>query len=106
MKPSRNDGETTACAVCGAQFARAGRQRFCTAACRQAAWRRRHAVAPEPVMPTRVARLATVYVCTECDARYLGEQRCPDCQRFCKRIGPGGACPHCDEPVALTDLIA
>jgi hypothetical protein len=51
-------------------------------------------------------RLAIVYRCTECDTRYLGEQRCVDCQRFCKRVGPGGACPHCDEPVAIADLIA
>ena len=34
----------------------------------------------------------------------LGEQRCPDCATFARRIGPGGPCPHCDEPVAITDL--
>ena len=106
MKLLRNDGETTHCATCGAEFARVGRQRFCSAACRQAAWRRRHAAMPEPLIPPRAPRMAIVYLCTECETRYLGEQRCPDCQRFCKRVGPGGACPHCDEPVALTDLIA
>jgi hypothetical protein len=105
MKPLRNDGETIRCATCGASFERVGRQRFCGAACRQAAWRRRHTVSPKVLIPTRAPRLATVYVCTECETRYLGEQRCPDCQRFCKRVGPGGPCPHCDEPVALADLI-
>jgi len=37
--------------------------------------------------------------------RYLGEQRCPDCGVFCSRIGLGGACPHCGDPVAVADLI-
>lgn len=105
MKPLRNDGETTRCARCGSPFEPVGRQRYCDAACRQAAWRRRHATVLEPLLPTR-GRLATVYMCTECETRHLDEQRCPDCQRFCKRVGPGGPCPHCDEPVALADLIA
>ena len=105
MKPLRNHGETIRCAVCSTEFHPVGRQRFCDGACRQAAWRRRHAQPQPPVLPTRAARLATVYVCTECDTRYLGEQRCPECQRFCKRVGPGGPCPHCDEPVAVADLI-
>ena len=54
--------------------------------------------------PARSPRPATVYECPACETRYLGEQRCPDCHLFCRRIGPGGACPHCDEPVALVDL--
>ncbi len=28
-----------------------------------------------------------------------------DCNQPCTRIGLGGLCPHCAEPVALTDLI-
>jgi len=107
MKPLRNEDETTRCARCGAAFERVGRQRFCGAACRQAAWRRRHPrVDLLTPMTGPAGRLAIVYVCTECDTRYLGEQRCVDCQRFCKRVGPGGVCPHCDEPVAIADLIA
>jgi len=51
-------------------------------------------------------RPATVYECPTCDARVLGTQRCPDCNVFCRRLGPGGPCPHCDEPVALADLLA
>jgi len=35
----------------------------------------------------------------------IGEQRCPDCATFARRIGPGGPCPHCAEPVAIADLI-
>lgn len=54
---------------------------------------------------THAPRAATVYECPSCQARYLGAQRCPDCQLFCRRVGPGGLCPHCDEPVAVGDLI-
>lgn len=58
-----------------------------------------------PSLPTRSPRSATVYACPSCDTRYLGQQRCDDCHLFCRRVGPGGACPHCDEPVALADLL-
>jgi hypothetical protein len=40
-----------------------------------------------------------------CESRYLGEQRCDDCGVFCRRIGFGGTCPHCDEAVAVEDLM-
>jgi len=102
--PSRNDGVTIACPVCARGFHPSGRRRFCSAACRQAAWRRRHQ-APAPTLPSRLPRHAVVYECPACLARYLGEQRCTDCQLFCRRVGPGGSCPHCDEPVAIADLI-
>ncbi|MGH2608690.1 MAG: hypothetical protein ACRDHF_06325 [Tepidiformaceae bacterium] len=49
--------------------------------------------------------MATIYECPACDIRYLGQQRCADCGVFCRRVGPGGLCPHCDEPVALADLL-
>ena len=103
--PYRTDGVTMPCPVCGTAFVPAGRQRFCSAACRQAAWRRRHPT-PLPALPTRTPRTETVSECPVCETRLLGEQRCPDCQVFCRRVGPGGACPHCDQPVALTDLIS
>ncbi len=38
-------------------------------------------------------------------ARYLDEQRCAECNLFCRRIGVGGPYPHCDEPVAAADLL-
>ena len=102
--PLRNDGVTIACLVCECRFRPAGRRRFCSEACRQAAWRRRQPT-PVPALPRHVARTATVYLCPACDARFLGEQRCPDCGLFCRRLGPGGACPHCEEPVTLADLL-
>ena len=102
--PLRDDGVTIACARCGQPFVPSGRRRFCSAACRQAFWRQRQPT-PPPVTPTRAPQILTVYECPQCDARFLGAQRCPDCRVFCRRVGPGGLCPHCDEPVALSDLL-
>jgi hypothetical protein len=101
MNPVRDDSATMTCEVCGRAFVRTGRRRWCSTTCRQAAWRRRQTApaAPLPAKPT------TVYECDSCGARYLGEQRCDDCNTFCRRLGPGGPCPHCDEPVAITDII-
>jgi hypothetical protein len=73
---SCNDGGTSmACAVCGRTFDRVGRQRFCAAACRQTAWRRRHPT-PLPPIPPRSPRPSTVYACPAGETRYLGEQYC------------------------------
>ena len=104
--PLRNDAETTMtqCVICGTRFPPVGRQRFCKPACRQTAWRRRHPT-PLPPLPARSPRQSTVYQCPACESRYLGEQYCAECGRFCKRVGAGGLCPACDEPVAITDLL-
>jgi hypothetical protein len=105
--PSRNDdrNDSAACPACGQPLTPAGRRRWCSDACRQAAWRRRHSPA------RRATELSpppnpqdTIYQCPHCEQRYLGQQRCEDCGTFCRRIGPGGPCPHCDEPVAIKDL--
>ena len=104
--PSRNDDLTITCPICGHGFHPIGRRRFCSDACRQAAWRARQPVTPVAPIPPRSPRPVTVYACPACETRYLGTQRCPDCHLFCRRIGPGGACPHCDEPVALVDLVS
>jgi hypothetical protein len=55
-------------------------------------------------MNPATSALAVIYECPDCEARYLDERRCPDCNMFCRRIGAGGTCPHCDEPVALDEL--
>jgi len=78
-----------------------GRQRFCSTSCRQTAWRRRSTAPAVPV----VAKADIVYACDECGNRFLGEQRCADCNRWCRRVGPGGCCPNCDEQIAVTDLM-
>lgn len=106
--PSRDDSVTIPCPVCTRAFVPSGRQRVCSAACRQAAYRRRQAAAVSSLVlpPRRSRREGTVYQCPVCEARFLGTQRCPECGVFCHRLGPGGPCPHCDEPVAVADLVA
>lgn len=102
--PLRNDGVTMACPICHQPVRRTGRRRFCSAACRQTAWRRRQPTTV-PAIPNRSPRPSTVYACPACDAHLLGDQRCPDCNTFARRVGPGGRCPHCDEPVAVSELL-
>ena len=115
MPPSRNDMRNdietaTACPVCANTFTPVRRQRYCTPACRQAAWRARHPhPAPEPSIvagPRTTRRDTTVYLCPRCDNRYLGQQWCHDCNTPCTRLDRGGLCPHCDQPVAVNDLWA
>ena len=100
--------ERLLCPVCWTSFARVRRQRFCSDNCRKTAWARTHRapVAPAPgVPPPGRRREATVYACPSCDTRFYGQQWCPDCNQPCTRVGLGGLCPHCDQPVALTDLL-
>jgi hypothetical protein len=108
--PVRYDGVTMAgmanCAWCGVAFAASGRRRFHSDACRQANYRARQATVAEAPGPTAPRPDATVYQCPSCDQRYLGIRRCDDCNLFCRRVGPGGLCPNCDEPVAESDLRA
>lgn len=107
MPASRNDIETTSCCpVCGTGFTPVRRQLYCTPACRQAAWRtRHHTPVPAVVLPPPVRRRdVTVYECTDCGTRLSGEQWCRDCRRPARRVDRGGLCPHCDQPVAISDL--
>jgi hypothetical protein len=89
------------------------RARYCSVGCKQRAYRLRQV----PVTPADLDALTadlrrrralaahTIYECPTCGARFLGEQRCAECNRFCRALGPGGACPGCDEPILLADLL-
>lgn len=112
--PSRDDPVTMAtehgpatvpCAACGSPFHPVGRARFCSPACRTRAWRRRHPSPTPPAEPPAARRrAAAVYEC-DCGTRQLGQQRCVDCGLFARRIGWGGICPHCEEPVSVEELL-
>jgi rubrerythrin len=106
--PSCHDAVTTACPICQRPFTPVGRQRYCSDACRAAAYRRRRdANRPTLHIPNgRRRRPITVYECDDCGFRALGDQRCPDCSTFMRKIGLGGDCPHCGEPVAVPELLA
>ena len=89
------------------------RARYCSVGCKQRAYRLRQvAVTPADLdalaadLRRRRALVAhTIYECPACSQRFLGEQRCAECNRFCRALGPGGACPGCDEPILLADLL-
>jgi hypothetical protein len=101
-----------ACPLCAAPLP-SRRARYCSEACKQRAYRLRQAAgtAPDPsTLAGDLKRLQalvahTVYECPTCGERYLGVQRCPDCQHFCRALGLGGACPHCDQVLLITDLL-
>jgi predicted amidophosphoribosyltransferase len=106
-----DDADRTTCPACAGPLP-SSRARHCSAACKQRAYRRRHA----PPSPDAIIRAAqpgrpgaapaqTVYACPACEQRLLGERRCPDCNRFCRRLGLGGLCPNCDEPLLVTELL-
>lgn len=101
---------TMTCPTCGRPFEPTGRRRYCSDACRAAAYiyrRRRNAAKPALVLPeAQPRRPITVYECDDCGARarVVGHQYCEDCRSFMRRVGFGGHCPACGEPVAITEL--
>lgn len=105
--PLRHDAVTMTCPVCQHTFVPNGRQKFCSDACRAAAYRRRRDAGHPPVVvpAARPRRPITIYECDGCGARALGQQRCDQCSTFMRRIGIGGTCPSCDEPIAITQLL-
>jgi hypothetical protein len=61
------------------------------------------ASSPHRQRPLNTA-LGVIHECPDCEVRYLDERRCPDCNLFCRRIDHDDVCPHCDEPVDISDL--
>ena len=105
--PSCHDAVTMTCPVCQQPFTPVGRRKFCSDACRAAAYRRRRDARRAPVVVPRAQprRPITVYECDHCGTRALGEQRCETCNTWMRRVGLGGNCPCCDEPVAVAELV-
>lgn len=96
------------CPACGLTLVADRRRVWCSDACRQRGFRLRHQPPDlvQVLLLRRTPKTAAVYECPQCQTRYIGSQRCPDCGIFCRPLhGPGGRCPHCDEPVALSDLV-
>lgn len=98
------------CPIC-VQPVPSTRATFCSPACKQRAWRLRHLSLPNldelarDLRRRRQLTAASVYECPACQTRRFGERRCPDCNLMCRRVGVGGECPHCGEPVAVQDLL-
>jgi hypothetical protein len=100
------------CPVCSGLLP-STRARYCSVGCKQRAYRLRQIAGAPADLDALTADLRrrralaarTIYECPACSARFLGEQRCAECNRFCRALGPGGACPGCDEPILLADLL-
>ncbi|MCA1693934.1 MAG: hypothetical protein LC749_03930, partial [Actinobacteria bacterium] len=105
--PSGDVSVTARCLACDSPVPAGRARRYCSPACRQDAYRRRHQSAgPVMQLPARRSRRdGTVYACGECDNRYLGEQWCHDCNRPCQRLGAGGTCPSCEDIILTEELI-
>lgn len=100
------------CPICGRPRP-SSRSTYCTDACRQRAFRLRHAVLTTVDTDQLRAELRrrgglvahTLYECGRCGERLIGERRCPDCHVFGRAIGLGGRCEECDAPLLLADLL-
>jgi len=47
----------------------------------------------------------TVYECSVCGERSVGERRCEECNVFKRGLGLGGHCTECEQPILLADLL-
>ena len=111
-QPSRTVLSSPTCLVCGTSLS-TPQQRYCTRACQQHAYRLRHSqssrldIAKLRAELQRRRRLTehTVYECSTCETRSVGQQRCADCNTFGRALGLGGSCPDCDTVILLTDLL-
>ncbi len=104
--PWRDDTATTRCPVCAGSFTPVGRRIYCSAACRKTAYRRRHQTPRAAVdIAAQPVGAITVYECPGCGDRLVGSQRCEECRIFTRRVGVGGICPSCAEPISITDLL-
>ena len=108
--PWRDTTVTAPCPTCQRPVTADHNRRYCTPACRQAAYRRRHTPSGSPptttAPPAAVTRTATgVYQCPGCEERFTGQRRCPDCNLFTRRIGTGGCCPACGDPITIDELL-
>src|SRR5712671_8115740 len=101
--PSTNPAVVSrACPACGGTPP-STRSVYCSPACKQLAYRLRrrtlHTTAAnlrKDLQRRRLLVAHTVYECSQCGERVLGERRCGDCNVYARSIGLGGSCPDCD----------
>ena len=105
-------GAVSHCLVCATPLP-SRRARYCSAACKQRAFRLRRAEFADlddgrvRVALRRQGLLVahTVYECPACGERFVGERRCSTCNVFCRALGLGGVCQECEQPLLLTELL-
>jgi hypothetical protein len=110
MREGSPDGQV-GCLVCGKDTP-STRAKYCTRACQQRGYRLRHQPPTADLATVRKALQRgkalvdhTIYECGQCGERFVGVRRCESCNRFCAALGLGGACPDCDRPVLVDDLL-
>jgi hypothetical protein len=101
-------GEALTCPGCQHLFSPVGRQKHCCEACRVAVYRRNQQATQVPLIAprTQTRQPIAVYACDRCGARAIGERRCEVCRSVMRRVGLGGRCPCCNEPIAVDELLA
>ncbi len=116
MRDGSRDGSCSGnCWLCGRPLPSA-RARYCTRACQQHSYRLRHTTttttaavdltSERKALQRRKALVAhTIYECSGCGERFVGERRCETCNVFCRALGLGGSCAECDAPILLDDLL-
>lgn len=111
IRDGSRDG-SDGCPMCGGPLP-STRARYCDDACKQRAFRLRHRATTNldlakvrHELRRRQALVAhTIYECSSCGERSLGERRCSECGLFRLAVGVGGLCPECDTPILLADLL-
>ena len=111
----RNDSQLPlgVCPMCTNSFPIDGRGLYCTPRCHQRAYRLRHRQANRPALIDLATRLRreqrlihqTVYECSSCQERLLGERRCGECNLWCRKLGLGGQCSGCDNVLTVSELL-
>ena len=111
---TRNDSQPLkTCPVDGTKFQPVGRRLFCTPRCRQTASRLRHRQVDTATLADVTEQLRrehrliaqTVYECSACQERLLGERRCSSCNLWCRKVAVGGECSGCGEIVTVSELL-
>jgi hypothetical protein len=111
-RDSSPDSSGPRCPVCTEPLP-SPRACYCSPAYRQRAFRLRHvqrASVHERQLRAELRRRAalvahTVYECSVCGERSVGERRCQDCRTFSRALGLGGHCAECDQPILLAELL-
>ena len=70
-----------------------------------AVYRRCRGTTQVPDVAPRSRQPIAVYACDRCGARAIGGRRCEECRSVMRRVGLGGHCPRCDEPIAVDELL-
>src|SRR5712691_1877709 len=116
MRNTSRDGSSVSsvptCALCPAPLS-SSRAHYCSAACRQRSFRLRRvqlAAIDERQLRAELRRRGalvahTVYECSVCGERTVGDRRCAQDNLFCRALGLGGHCSSFDEPILLAELL-